>query len=263
MALDSFFDRPMTRVVTSAGDSELPVLYRDASAVFAFFRVDAARAAELLGHVPLEPVRLGRRSAIAAVAAYDYRDTSIGPYRELGVALAAVPRHATTPALPLVHLLRARTHEDVGWHVIDLPVTTAIADVGGRELYGFPKFVTEVAVEVTNGIHVAVNAPAGEEPILGLEGEGGPGLVVPAMDLVMYTLRNGELIRSLVEQRGWMHTGLGRGVALHVGAAEHPMAERLRALGLDGDRPFATQVCRHLRLVLGVGAPFRAAARAA
>lgn len=255
---DTFLDRPRTHVTTSMGELDSPTLYRDATVVAAFFPIDFGRAADLLAGTPLVPARFVTGAAIAGLMAFDYRDTTIGPYREVGIAIAAIPRGIAAPALPVLHLLRERAHEDVGWYVLDLPVTTAIADVAGRELFGFPKFVTSIDVAASDGLRVVVSAPTGEEPILVFEGHGGPGVMVPAMDLVVYTVLDGTLLRTLVEMRGWMHTGLGRGLALHVGDVEHPMGARLAALGLDGDRPFATQICRRARLVLNAGVPFRA-----
>lgn len=255
-----FLDRPRTAVHTSLGDVALPVLYRDASAVFAFFRVDPLAAAQVIAAgAPLAPARFAGGTALAALAAYDYRDTTIGPYREVGLAIAVIPKEVRAPTLPLLHLLREPAHHDVGWHVVDLPVTTAVADVGGRELYGFPKFVTELGVTLRGDeVHVVVGAPVGEAPILTLEGHAGPGVPLGAMDLVLYTVRGGELLRTVVEAKGRMHTGLGRGLALRAGGAVHPMTQRLAALGLDGARPFAAQVCPRFQAVLHGGVAFRA-----
>ena len=265
MAIDAFLDRrSRTRAVTTAGEVELPVLYRDATAVFAFFRVEHRRAADLLAGTPFHPVQFARDTAIAGIAAYDYRDTSVGAYREVGVALAVVPRSVAAPSLPLLHLLRSSSRQDVGWHVLDLPVTTTTADVGGRELWGFPKFVTEIGVEdADDGIKVVVCAPEGEEPVAVLEGRIGPGLPLGAMNLVFYTVSAGKVLRTMVEARGRMHTALGRGLTLRVGGADVPMARRLRALGLDGAQPFAAQMCRHYRAVLHAAAPFHDAAERA
>lgn len=264
MAHDAFLERPRTVVHTSAGDLELPVLYRDASVVVAFFRVELRRAAEVLAGKPFAPVRFAGGSGLAALAAYDYRDTSIGPYREVASGIAVVPQGVQAPALPLLHLVRERAHEDVGWYVLDIPVTTALADAGGRELYGFPKFTTRIDAELRGGeVRACVQAPLGEEPIVRLEGGAGPGVALGAMDLVCYTVRDGAVCRALVEARGRMHTGLGRGLTLRVGGANHPMAERLARLGLDGVHPIAAQVCEAYRAVLHAAEPFHRAERRA
>ena len=264
MSHDTFLERSRTAAHTSAGDLELPVLYRDASAVFAFFRIDLRRAAEVLTGTPFTPVRFAGGSGLAAVAACDHRDTTIGPYREAATAIAVVPRGVRAPALAFLHLVRERAHEDVGWYVLGLPVTTPLAEAGGLELYGFPKFTTRIDVELRGGdVRACVQAPVGEEPIVRLEGREGPGVVLGAMDLVLYSVLEGEILRTVVEARGRMHTGLGRGLVLRVGGADHPMAQRLAALGLDGARAITAQVCDAYRAVLNAPAPFHAAERRA
>jgi hypothetical protein len=148
--------------------------------------------------------------------------------------------------------------------VLDLPVTSPLADAAGRELWGFPKFVTEIDLDVAHDeVMAVVQAPIGEEPILVLSGRLGLDLTLDAMDLVLYTPGPNEVLRTIVEARGPMHTGFGRGLTLRVGRAAHPMADRLLALGLDEARPFAVQVCREYRAVLRAGEPFRGIARAA
>jgi acetoacetate decarboxylase len=264
MAREAFLDRPRSRVATSAGGLELPVLYYDASALLAYFHVERRRAEELLAGTPLAPARFARGPAIAAVVAYDHRASSVGPYRELATALAVIPRGVAAPTLPLLHLLHERAHEDVGWYVLDLPVTSPLADAAGRELWGFPKFVTEIDLDVAHDeVLAAVQAPIGEEPILVLSGRLGLDVTLDAMDLVLYSVGRKELLRSLVEARGPMHTGFGGRLTLSAGRAVHPMADRLLSLGLDGARPFAVQVCREYRAVLHAGQPFGGVARAA
>jgi hypothetical protein len=258
MAPDTFLDRPREAFRTSAGELQLPILYRGGTAVLAYFQVDPARAAEVLAGMPLVPARFGRGTALAAVAAFDLDDTSIGPYRQLATAVAVLPRDVAAPRLPLLHFLRARAHADVGLHVLDLPVTSARPDAGGREIWGFPRLLTAIDVETAPRISVVVQAPEGEEPILVLEGRAGPWLALRAMDLVLYTVRDGALLRTVLESRGWMQTGLGRAITLRIGDAEHAMAHRLLSLGLGGARPFALQVCRSFRGVLNSPAPFAA-----
>jgi hypothetical protein len=138
-------------------------------------------------------------------------------------------------------------------------------DAGGRELWGLPKFTARIDVELAHPRIVAiVRAPsAGEEPIVLLEGSVGASVTLGAVDLVLYTLQRGELLRTIVETRGEMHSGPGHGFTLRAGCTHHAMASRLVALGLDGAHPFAVQVCREYRAILYAAAPFQASARAA
>lgn len=264
MPRDGFLDRPRTRVPTSAGELEVPVLVHDASTLVTYFHVDLRPAAELLAATPLAPARFARGGAIAALFACDCRASSAGPHRAIGTALAVVPRGVCAPVLPTLDLLRRPGHRNVGWHPLDVPATSATAEIGGRELWGLPRFTTEIDLDLAQDeILAVVQAPLGEAPIASLTGRLGPEVTLDAPDLVLYTVQRGQLLRTILEARGPMHTGFGRRFTLHVGRVDHPMADRLFALGLDGARPFAAQTCRDYRAVLHAGTPFGAVARAA
>src|SRR6266540_4102240 len=113
MAMDRFLDRPRSPVTTSQGVVELPVLYRDLSSLLAFFRVQHARAAEVLSSTPFMPVRFPTGFAVAGLAMFDYRDCTLGAYRECALTVAAVPRSRTTPTVPMLDLLRPAAHRSV------------------------------------------------------------------------------------------------------------------------------------------------------
>jgi hypothetical protein len=253
VAKDRFLDLPRTPVTTSQGDVELPVLYRDLSSILAFFRVEHARAADVLSSTPFMPVRFGTGFAVAGLAMFDYRDCTLGAYRECALTVAAVPRSRTAPAVPLLDLLRPAAHRGVGFHILDLPVTTVLADVAGRELWGFPKFVTTIDLEVgSDSVRGAVAVPGGCEPIVIIEGTLGRGFILPPMDHVVYSSRGDETLRTLIKGIGKMHTTLGGHLTVRVGASSR-MASHLAALGLDGARPSLVQVCDHGQMVLQGG----------
>jgi acetoacetate decarboxylase len=256
MGRDRFLDVSRARAALSTGAVDLPLLYRDATVTMAFFRVDVGAASRVLAAAPVAPVTFAGGRALAAFVAYDYRDTSIGAYREIAVTVAATPRGGAAPRLPSLEILRPSARASVGWWVIDLPVTTVAADVAGRELWGFPKFVAAIDVEAhPRRVRAEVRALATGEPIAVLEGVPGAGVSLPALDLVVYTARAGELLRTLIETRGAMRTGSGGDLRLRSGPADHPMARRLAALGLDGARPVAAQICTRYRSLLPAGVP--------
>ena len=74
---------------TSAGPVELPVRYSDGSLMGAFWLVEETRAAELLPD-NLEPLLLPGRNAAAGLFMMDYRNSTLGPYGEVGIGIQAV-----------------------------------------------------------------------------------------------------------------------------------------------------------------------------
>lgn len=250
---DPFFQYPRTPVTTSAGQVEMPILYFDNSQWMCLFWADLAAAKTLVAQ-GLEVLSFGGK-ALVGVAFYEYRGSSIGAYNEVGVAIACVPKGVAAPRWPLLSLLRHPDHNVVGLYIIDLPVTTVAACAAGREIWNYPKFVTPISYQM-QGKHFsgAVQHPEGGADILRLSGKAGLGLPYNVIDLVLYSTHQGQRLRTNVNTRGRAQAALGGSVRLRLSATEHPMAQRLAKLGLDGKKPFAVIYTDKLQLRLNSGA---------
>lgn len=250
-----FFDVPLTAHRTSQGLVELPIRYRDVSAVVALFRVPELRARELLAGTPLEPALTRGGRSLAGLAFYEYRDTTIGAYGEVGLALLVRPARATPPRLAALELFRAPRERELGAFIVDLPVSTAIANAAGRELWGFPKFVTRLPFALaTDRFDAAVLDPGGEGEIVRLSGELGRGVPAPPLSLTTYSMFEGELIRTPVEVRGAQRLRRGGGLRLELGESRHAMVEHLRGLGLGEASPVLVATTDRFQSLLHAGA---------
>jgi hypothetical protein len=252
---DPFFQYPQTTVATTEGPVALPILYYDDSQCMGLFLVDHAAAQAMVSDRGLEAVRVAGGKALAGVAFYEYRETSIGVYNEVGVAIAVVPAATPAPALPLLSMLGSLDKGRVGFFIVDLPVTTAAACAAGREIWGYPKFVTPIQFSLEGArFSGAVADPAGAGNIVEMSGDAGFGTPGPILNLILYSRRDSALLRTLVNTRGGGRTCLAGSMRLRVGASQHPMAQRLRALGLADARPALVMHSRRLQLRLNAGA---------
>ncbi|MDE2402901.1 MAG: acetoacetate decarboxylase family protein [Burkholderiales bacterium] len=254
---DVFFQYPLSRFGTSCGEIDLPILYYDCSVVMAIFLVDADKAAAAVRDVALTVVPIAGGKALVGVAFYEYRETAIGPYNEVGVAIVVAPKGQRLPRLPWWSLVGALDKNPLGFHIVDLPVTTDAACSAGREAWGYPKFVTPIAfASEGQRFRGVVTDPQDQSDLLTLEGRIGMGLPGPLLDLALYSRLNGQVLRTLVNTRGGAQLAMGGGLQLKVSASSrHPMAERLRMLGLDGARPLCVSHSDRLQLRLNAGAP--------
>ncbi len=253
---DPFFQYPRTTFPTSEGDVELPILYYDDSHVMALFRVEYDRAQALVAEHGLVAVRLAGGKALVGVAFYEYRATSIADYREVGVAIAVVPAGTAMPMFPLVSMLERLDTGTVGFWIIDLPVTTAAACAAGREIWGYPKFVTPIQFTLEGGdFRGAVTDPVSGGDLVTLAGAAGPGIPGPLLDLILYSRLDGRMLRTLVNTRGGGRVCMPGSLRLDVSASPHPMAQRLRALGLERAEPMVMLHTHALQLRLNAGAP--------
>jgi len=253
---DLFFQYPRNTIATSEGDVEMPIMYYDDSAMMALFRLDYDKAQALVADQGLQAVRVYGGKALVAMAFYQYRETSIADYNEVGVAIAVVPNGTRVPQFPLLSTLNALDKAPVGFCVIDLPVTTAAACAAGREIWGYPKFVTPIAFSLKgNQFDGAVTDPSTNKDLVRLSGKAGFGVPGPQLDLVLYSRHNEKLLRTLVNTRGGAQACLPGSLRVTVSESSmHPMAKRLLALGLNNAKPTLVFHSRALQLRLNAGA---------
>jgi hypothetical protein len=249
-----FFRVPRTTHATSAGLVDLPILYFDTTMVTAFFQTPVAGVEQVLAGSGLVPALVRDGRAAWGLVFYQYRDTSVGAYHEVGVAVFVVRGGEPRPRLGLFDLMRSPRKRQIGMFVVDLPVTTELALKAGRELWGYPKFVTEIPFRLEKRhFDGAVLDPAGASEILRLRGDFARGVPVPPLSLMTYTFLNDELIRTPIDVRGVNHLHASGSVELEVGASEHPMAERLRKLCGAGTRPVFVAVSDRFQSKLHAG----------
>lgn len=235
---DPFFQVPQTTHTTSQGPIELPILYFDVSMLLAFFVANRDAVEAKLDGTGLRPALTFGQRALVAIAHYEYRQTGVGSYNEVGLGLPVLPEGAPTPRNLIQALYGSVDERYLGFHVLDLPVTTPLANAAGRELWGYPKFVAPIPFHLDRkSFESSVMDPDGNGDLFTLSGRLLPSLPAPPMSLVVYSHHQGNLLRATVNVRGRMHLRPGRGLQLRVGESTHRMARNLRDLGLDGARP--------------------------
>jgi hypothetical protein len=199
--------------------------------------------------------------AVAGVAFFDYADSSIGPYHEAAVATLVVPKALGLPRRPALDLLLPTGWRRVGMDILSLPVTTRIACTAGREIWGLPKFVTEIPISWTEqNFSAAALDPQRGTPLCTLSGRLGKGTSLPQRGVLLYSRLNQELIVTRVDFSGIAHHVRSSELELQAGEGNHPLPALLRSLGLERARPFLVQVSPafqarlHLAQPLGVRA---------
>jgi hypothetical protein len=253
---DPFFQVPQTTHSTTQGDVDLPIPYFDVSTVLAFFLVDREAAEAKLSSTGLQLALTVGGRALVAIAHYEYRRTGVGTYNEVGVALPVLPDDAPTPRNLIQALYGSVDERHLGFHILDLPVTTPAANAAGRELWGYPKFVAPIPFHLdAKSFESSVTDPDGNGDIFTLSGRLLPSLPAPAMSLVLYSHHQGDLLRTAVNVRGRVKLRPGRSLTLSVGESNHRMADNLRDLGLDGAHPLMVMDTHQFQSRLNAGAP--------
>jgi Acetoacetate decarboxylase (ADC) len=232
--------RPGTEVVLGGATFELPILYFRDDVFVSFHTADYDRVRALMPSDRLHPVRLPGGRTLVGVAAFNYVDTSIGPYGEVAVVVPAV--HGDRLSVPvlsglLAGLLEAR-YPGFGNVVLHLPVTRTIARDAGRGEWGYTKFVADMRFSNTPEHHECQLAEGGRH-ILTLR-VAKRGMVSPdRKPLVTYSVRGGELIRTVIPQVGMVRNALWPlGSFLELG--DHEVAGAIGELDVSS-QPFMTR----------------------
>ncbi|HTN33266.1 MAG TPA: acetoacetate decarboxylase family protein [Marinobacter sp.] len=252
---DPFFQYPLTPFETREGTINLPILYYDNSNFLALYEVDLDKAQTVLNAPALDVVTFSGNKALVAIAIYEYRDTEVGVYNEVGVAIATVPAGTPQPRHPWLAMYQPLDARKLGLTVVDLPVTTAAACAAGKEVWGFPKFVTDISFSLSEtDFSSTVKDPKGKDTILTMSGKPGFGIPGPQLDPLLYSRHNGDLIRTLVVTRGGGRVCRPGSIRATVGSSSHAMAQRLRELGVHGKKPKLVFYSHKLQLRLNAGA---------
>ena len=236
----------LSRARFSIGELELPIRCTDGSALACVYRVDLAVAREVVASECFEPLPVGGK-AMAQLMALEYRESSVGAYNELGV-LVLVRRRGSVPST-MRTLMTPASVEDAGWFVVTLPVTTGFACASGRELWGFPKYVTRIDTQFDrDGVDVIL----GEELVI--EHHARFGMKMPAPPYVFFSELEGRLLRTMVSTKHTLRLGGARSVRVHV-TGDGPTSAAVRRLGLDTRRPMMAARADHLKFTLPLGTP--------
>lgn len=253
---DPFFQVPRTSKNTTLGNVELPIYFLDASNVIAIFRADEDGVTELLEGSGLSCALSVAGKPLVFISLYEYRDSSVGAYNEVGIAIPVIPKGVKKPISNFLDLLSSTDDSKIGWHIVNLPVTTERANAAGKEIWGYPKFVAEIPFKLDKHSFCSEVKGPQNESIMQLSGKLNLGIKAPALSGVTYSHLNNKLLRSTVNARGNYRAYLTHQLRLIIGNSSHNMAENLRILGLDNARPISVLACQNFQSRLSDGFEF-------
>jgi hypothetical protein len=192
----------------------VPVEIRKARSWFASFAVPAGRVGELVGPAGLEPARLPGGRAMLSLAFVRYEDGDLDPYREIAVAFLVAD-----PSAP----------KQKGAYIHRLPVDQEFTCAAGRDIWGFPKFVTPIEINEELRADRALLTVDGRMALTITQRRGLPApMRSTAIDA--FSFRDGVLRRTRWELRGSGSRLRAGGVRVELGTGE--IADELRSLGL-------------------------------
>jgi Acetoacetate decarboxylase (ADC) len=144
-SVDFFRTLPKTQAQSAIGPTWTPNFYYAMSKAQVTF---LAPTTALRSRLPsgLDPLQIAPGFGLFSVVFFRYDVCDIDFYTEATVGIAVRPaRHGK---LPTADLLSSVANDSMHAYVLSLPVNTEIAQVRGHDGYGFPKWVTEIDVDI-------------------------------------------------------------------------------------------------------------------
>jgi hypothetical protein len=213
----------------------LPVEVRAAGQWGAQYLVSAAAAQRIVAPTGLEVCGPLPGRALVALAVCRYDDTDLGPYHEVAVGFV-VRAHDAPPHVSAAGRVREFASGAVGVYIHRLPVDQEFSCAAGRDIWGFPKWVTTIDIDEPpagasgRGTGTSVRLVDDGIHVLSLTVAAGGRLRLPSQAPPSYSFAGGVLRRTTWRTSSEGTGGRLGGATLVLG--DHPMADELRSLGL-------------------------------
>lgn len=208
---------------------ELPILYFRDDAFAIFYTADPEKLKALLPSDRLFPVTLTKKKALFGVACFNYIDTTIGPYGEVGIVVPAMFGDTKPPHL--VPAIRETYDPRFGMVVLHLPVTNTKARDGGRGVWGYTKFVADMKFVITPEYMECRLSEAGKRILTARVARRG-FVKRDYRAISTFSVKDKKLIQTTIPQVGTARNSFfPEGSFLDLG--EHAIAGPLKELGLS------------------------------
>lgn len=226
----------------------LPTFYYDCSSMTAAFPARLRGLRELMPDPGYAPARLAPGLGAVVIECLEYRDSDIGSYSELALAVPlSEPGFLTN--LPGRALMAAARRGRQHAFIHELPVTTEVAMRGGVDFFNFPKFLAEIDFSEEPEMRRCLLAE-GREHILTLSGEHIPSDRSVRSELFGHLWMDGEPQSArFAKNQLEVGTTWRRGAATLELGSRHPIARELERL-LVSRKPIRYEYCPRFEAIL-------------
>lgn len=238
MQIDPFFQVPQHPVQTSVGPVNLPVLFKEGDYCVALFTARRKALESLLEGTSFAPaMTLGPYGTVAMVMA-NHNICSEVPYSIVTFAIPVSRVCGFQPVSPWRELFSRPDRRHMGFYMLNCQVNNLRMNAVGAEVWGHKKCPSNIDLDLDRShLNCSVESMMDRTPLMRFSGKGFRFWRIPAMGFNMFSIRNNQVIRSILEVRSSFNVHQPFGFKLTLGKEDHPVINPLRDLGLDGKRP--------------------------
>jgi hypothetical protein len=221
--------------------------------------IDYDRVLPKLEGTGLKPCCFFKGKAMVSLVFFNYQQVTIGGYDEVVISIMVYPESLGEPSFSFSTILFVKKGDwwgKLGTYVLEMPVTIPAARAAGREIWGFPKFLTTIPYALSgNRFEFGVNDPDTNESIVQVKGEMGAGFSAAAFDFVSFNNYEDTIFKVVTQANGKMKNCTCKSIEVKTGPSQHRMAKNIRDLGLENAKPFAIMSSDNLQTCLNPGKP--------
>ncbi len=242
--------RPGKEIILDGKAVELPVLYYRDDFFILYFTLNIKKMIEILPSPNVYPVRMPNGKAIIGVGAFNYIETTIGSYGEVPIVIPVVYGKKTSPFTGFIPALMESWYPGFGLLVMHLPVTGLFARDGGRQGWGYTKFIADMHF-IINSDYFECQMYEEDRHILDLRVLKKGILMKETRPIITYSVLENNLIKTMIPQKSIKRVALQtKGSFLKLG--NHPMAESVKALDISS-KPFMSAYFPERSVILPLG----------
>jgi hypothetical protein len=143
-------------------DYWFPTLYGEVTCAQGIFLCDYDKAAGMMMHPRIKPVRMPKGRALVAFSCYEYKQVlGVAPYNEMAMTIPImVDAPVNVPLLPMI----LDIFPWFGYYVFSMPVTSLENQLRGLKIWGLPKVVHEIEVTDDGDDCVTIDHEESGEP---------------------------------------------------------------------------------------------------
>ncbi|HAZ12562.1 MAG: hypothetical protein A2X86_11815 [Bdellovibrionales bacterium GWA2_49_15] len=155
---DEFYSRfqlrhapaPLQLNSTVAKDYLFPTFYGDVTCAIGIFFCSHKKARELMPNPKMQPISMGKGRSLVVFSNYIYRNVlGVIPYNEIAMTIPVlIDPLVNVPVLPMILPL----FKNFGYYCFSMPVTSLENQIRGEKIWGLPKVVQEINIEVKSDL---------------------------------------------------------------------------------------------------------------
>ena len=223
-------DTPRKTLDMDGQQVEFPILYYDLRCITSIFTAKTSRLNKLFPHPNFKPIEMWPGTGMLGITAFEYRDTSIGPYNEIAITIPVkFPPGFVFPGIAAISMMRRNVFPV---YIHYLPVTTEIALKVGIYFWNYPKFLADITFQ-DQGEYLNVSLKENNRLILKMSAKKLAAKQSGRPQFHTYSLKDNIVMHALVD--GWApRLGtimMGNVARLELG--EHRISEELASLNLS------------------------------